>query len=66
MSEDFTGLISAGGNKSTSVTIVISGKTNPKCLECLMLELRKLARECGLTVKSLKVAKKGKKKAKKK
>jgi hypothetical protein len=65
MGEEVTGFFSSG-NAKTSVVVVVAGKTDPKCLAWLMLELKKLAKHCGLTVKNLKVEKKVKRKAKKK
>jgi hypothetical protein len=62
-----TGVVRVGGGRGkTSVLIEITGKSTARCLESLLLELQRLARECGLTVKLFKTGKRLKKKAKKK
>ena len=65
MGEEVTGLVSFGNEKS-SVVIVISGQTSPKCLELLKLLLKKWAKRCSLGITSVRVLKKTKKKKKKK
>lgn len=62
--EVLTGLVSYGKEKS-SVAIVISGQTSPKCLELLRLLLKKWAKRCGLSIVSVRVVKKAKRKKKK-
>jgi glycine cleavage system regulatory protein len=63
MGATVTGLVSTSG-KSSSIVIVITGKADPACVERLKLEIQRLARECGLGVRLMKVS--AKKKARKK
>ena len=65
MSEEITGVVSFPTQKST-MTLVITGKTSPKCRELLKLLLKKWAKRCGVGigisgVRALKKAKKKKK-----
>jgi hypothetical protein len=67
MSEGIEGQVSVKSSKTnTVVSISIEGKTDPECAAWLMLEIQKLAKRCGLTIKISKPQKKAKKTAKKK